>query len=76
MQLTDRQRALLAVVVERYVETADAVGSTSLAADSRLARRFGALSSATIRNDLKALESAGLLAHPHTSAGRVPTHAG
>jgi heat-inducible transcriptional repressor len=76
MQLTDRQRALLAVVVERYVETAEAVGSTALAADSRLARRFGALSSATIRNDLKALESAGLLAHPHTSAGRIPTHAG
>lgn len=76
MQLTDRQRALLAAVVERYVETAEAVGSTALAADSRLARRFGALSSATIRNDLKRLESEGLLAHLHTSAGRVPTHAG
>lgn len=76
MQLTERQRALLATVVERYVETAEAVGSAALAADTRLARRFGALSSATIRNDLAALEAAGLLAHLHTSAGRVPSHAG
>jgi len=71
-----RQQALLAAVIERYVESAEAVGSSTLAADPRIVGQFGHVSSATIRNDLADLEAAGLLAHPHTSAGRIPTHAG
>jgi heat-inducible transcriptional repressor len=63
-------------VIEKYVATAEPVGSASLASDSRLSSAFGKVSPATIRNDLAALEDAGLLAHPHTSAGRVPTDAG
>lgn len=74
--MTKRQRTILAAVVERYVETAEPVGSGSLVADTRLTGAFGPVSSATIRNDLAALEDAGLLSHPHTSAGRTPTDAG
>lgn len=74
--ITARQRALLASVIERYVETAEPVGSSALACDTRVTGAFGTLSSATIRNDLADLEAAGLLAHPHTSAGRIPTDSG
>jgi heat-inducible transcriptional repressor len=74
--ITARQRAILAAVIERYVETAEPVGSAALASDAPLLAAFGKISSATIRNDLAALEDAGLLAHPHTSAGRIPTDAG
>ena len=76
MQLQPRQRAILAAVIEQYVETAEPVGSSTLAVDSRFTKVFGTVSSATIRNELADLEAAGLLAHPHTSAGRVPTDAG
>ena len=74
--ISARQRALLASVIERYVETAEPVGSSALACDTRMTGAFGALSTATIRNDLADLEAAGLLAHPHTSAGRIPTDSG
>lgn len=74
--ITSRQRALLVAVIERYVERAEPVGSSVLSTDKRVVSQFGSLSSATIRNDLAELEAAGLLAHPHTSAGRVPTDAG
>lgn len=74
--ITARQRAILAAVIERYVETAEPVGSAALASDSHLLAVFGKVSSATVRNELAALEDAGLLAHPHTSAGRIPTDAG
>jgi heat-inducible transcriptional repressor len=74
--ITARQRALLATVIERYVETAEPVGSSALARDARVTSACGVLSSATIRNDLADLETEGFLAHPHTSAGRVPTDAG
>jgi len=76
MKLEPRQRALLAAVIERYVENAEPVGSASLVADPRFRAQFGQMSSATVRNELAELEAAGLLAHPHTSAGRVPTDAG
>jgi len=76
MPLKPRQRAILAAVIEYYVETAEPVGSAVLAAHPLLTAVFGAVSTATIRNDLAALEDAGLLAHPHTSAGRIPTDAG
>jgi len=76
MTLRPRQQALLAAAIERYVESAEPVGSTALASDARVTARFGQVSSATIRNELAELEEIGLLAHPHTSAGRVPTDAG
>lgn len=76
MNLKPRQKAILATVIERYVQNAEPVGSAALASDTRLAAQFGAISSATIRNELAELEALGLLAHPHTSAGRVPTDAG
>ncbi len=69
--LTDRQQMLLKVVVDNYVRTAEPVGSQSLVE----AGSFD-LSAATLRNELRALEEAGYLTHPHTSAGRIPTEAG
>jgi heat-inducible transcriptional repressor len=69
--LTPRQELILRKVVEAYTATGQPVGSKTLAADADL--DCGA---STIRNDLAMLEEQGLLAHPHTSAGRVPTDAG
>jgi heat-inducible transcriptional repressor len=69
--LTARQEAILLKVVETYVATGAPVASKTLAADPELA---GAPS--TIRNELALLEEHGLLEHPHTSAGRMPTEAG
>ena len=76
MELKSRQKAILAAVVERYVSTAEPVGSGALASDPKLLAQLGALSSATLRNELAELENLGLLRQPHTSAGRVPTEAG
>lgn len=76
MNLLPRQKALLAAVIERYVENAEPVGSSALANDARFRAEFGGISTATIRNELAELEAAGLLSHPHTSAGRMPTDAG
>jgi heat-inducible transcriptional repressor len=67
--LTPRQELILRKVVEGYLEAGLPVGSKSLAADVE----WGP---STIRNELAMLEEHGLLAHPHTSAGRVPTDAG
>jgi heat-inducible transcriptional repressor len=69
--ITPRQELLLRKVVDGYSATGQPVGSKALAADSEV--EYGP---STIRNELAALEEAGLLAHPHTSAGRVPTDAG
>jgi heat-inducible transcriptional repressor len=69
--LTPRQEVILRKVVEAYAEAGQPVGSKALAADPELG--FG---SSTIRYELAVLEEQGLLAHPHTSAGRVPTEAG
>src|SRR6266496_2903919 len=69
--LTPRQRELLARVVEEYVATGQPVGS------KHLVERAGLnVSPSTVRNELAELESRGLLSHPHTSAGRVPTEQG
>lgn len=66
-----RSQAILRAVIEEYVTTAQPVGSQALV------DRYGlAVSSATVRNILAELEIAGLLTHPHTSAGRVPTDSG
>jgi heat-inducible transcriptional repressor len=69
--LTPRQELVLRKVVELHTATGQPVGSKTLATDPDL----GAAAS-TIRNELSMLEEHGLLAHPHTSAGRVPTDAG
>jgi heat-inducible transcriptional repressor len=69
--LTDRQRALLRAVVEEYVASRQPVGSSTL-----LQRTGLEVSSSTVRSELAELERHGLLTHPHTSAGRVPTERG
>lgn len=69
MELTSRQEKILAQIVEEYAETAAPVGSMTMA------KLFG-VSPATIRAEMARLETFGLIAQPHTSAGRVPTDAG
>ncbi|RYX82526.1 heat-inducible transcription repressor HrcA [bacterium] len=75
-ELKPRQKAILAAVIERYVRTAEPVGSAAVANDPLLGAHFGALSGATVRNELAELEALGFLAQPHTSAGRIPTDIG
>ncbi|MEO1731396.1 MAG: heat-inducible transcriptional repressor HrcA [Pseudomonadota bacterium] len=70
-ELTDRARAIFERVVEGYLESGQPVGSKALASDGSLN-----LSSASIRSVLADLEALGLLAAPHTSAGRMPTDPG
>lgn len=70
-ELTDRAREIFRQVVEGYIESGLPVGSKTLASDSGID-----LSPASIRSVLADLEGLGLLAAPHTSAGRVPTDAG
>jgi heat-inducible transcriptional repressor len=71
MTLTPRQEIILRKVAESYAATGQPVASKALAADLAVD-----CSPSTIRYELATLESQGLLAHPHTSAGRVPTDAG
>ena len=71
MELTERKRQILKVVVEDYIHTAEPVGSRTIAA-----RMGGSVSSATIRNELADLVEMGYLEQPHTSAGRVPSPKG
>src|SRR6186713_506909 len=67
-ELSERERRVLEAVIQSYVETAQPAGSNAIA------RRFGlGVSPATIRNTMSDLEEKGLLYHPHTSSGRVPT---
>ena len=70
-ELDERKAAILRAIVEEYVETAQPVGSQTIARASRLG-----VSSATVRNEMTVLERDGYLAQPHTSAGRVPTDLG
>src|SRR5215472_8673755 len=68
----DRRRLdVLRAIVEDYVATQEPVGSRAL-----VDRHALGVSPATIRNDMAALEEEGLIAQPHTSAGRIPTDAG
>jgi heat-inducible transcriptional repressor len=69
--LTTRQETILCKVVEDYRRTGQPVASKSIAADPELDCR-----ASTVRGELALLEENGLLAHPHVSAGRVPTDAG
>lgn len=71
IDLTERQRTVLRAVVEDYVVNAIPVGSKALV------DRFAlSVSSATVRSAMADLEAMGLLSHPHTSAGRVPSDLG
>ena len=69
-ELDERARDIFRRVVESYLETGDPVGSRTLS------RGGVQLSPASIRNTMQDLAQAGLLSAPHTSAGRMPTHAG
>jgi heat-inducible transcriptional repressor len=69
LELTDRMRSIFGLVVEAYLERGQPVGSKVLAGSVNL-------SPASIRNVMQELEERGLLTHPHTSAGRVPTEIG
>jgi heat-inducible transcriptional repressor len=69
--LSTRQETILCKVVEDYLRTGQPVASKSIAADPELDCR-----ASTVRGELALLEEHGLLAHPHVSAGRVPTDAG
>lgn len=67
--MTERQRLILAAIIEQHAEIAAPVGSVTLA------KLFG-VSSATIRSEMAKLEEMGFIVQPHTSAGRIPTDAG
>ena len=71
MQLSARKREILRRVVEEYVASGQPVGSRALVERSGLP-----VSSSTVRGELAELETLGLLTHPHTSAGRIPTESG
>ena len=65
----ERRLAVLRAIVQDYVDTSEPVGSKAL-----LDRHHLGVSAATIRNDMAVLEEEGLIAAPHTSAGRIPTN--
>ncbi len=69
--LSDRRRLVLKALVEEYIHTGEPVGSRSLVERHRLR-----CSSATVRNELGALEESGHVYQPHISSGRIPTDAG
>ncbi|MFH1313899.1 MAG: heat-inducible transcriptional repressor HrcA [Candidatus Eisenbacteria bacterium] len=70
-QLTERQQAILKMMVSEYIAQATPVGSKTLA------QKYGLdVSAATVRNDMAVLEQAGYISHPHPSAGRIPSDKG
>jgi heat-inducible transcriptional repressor len=69
--LTERQETILALIVHRYIDGAQPVGSRWLVEKYHLG-----VSPATVRNEMAMLTEAGLLRQPHTSAGRIPTEQG
>jgi heat-inducible transcriptional repressor len=69
--LSERQQEILRFVVDSYLESGTPIGSKALAQEREID-----WSPSTVRGELAALEQEGLLTHPHTSAGRVPTPAG
>jgi heat-inducible transcriptional repressor len=70
-ELDERKASILRAIVEEYVQTAQPVGSQTIAGAGGLG-----VSSATVRNEMTILEREGYLVQPHTSAGRVPTDRG
>ena len=71
MDVDERRGEVLRAIVEEHIETAQPVSSQTVARSRGLG-----VSSATVRNDMTALERDGYLSQPHTSAGRVPTDRG
>ena len=71
MELNERKKAILRSVVDAYIATGEPVGSKYLTANADFN-----VSSATLRNEMNALESMGYLEQPHTSAGRIPSQKG
>lgn len=71
IDLTERQKIILTLVIHEYIRSAVPVGSQTLVSRYNLD-----MSSATVRNELGVLTEAGYLRQPHTSAGRVPTEEG
>src|SRR3712207_109418 len=69
--LDDRKAAILRAIVQGYVTSGEPVGSKRLTEEWSLG-----VSSATVRSEMAALEDAGYITHPHTSAGRIPTDKG
>lgn len=69
--LSERQKMILHMIVEDYVQSAEPVGSRSISKHVDMG-----LSAATIRNVMADLEDQGYLEQPHTSAGRVPSQQG
>lgn len=70
-EISARQGKILAAIVKEYSQTGEPVGSSVL-----LEKYNFEVSSATVRNEMQALEKLNLITHPHTSAGRIPTDAG
>ncbi|HPM41459.1 MAG TPA: heat-inducible transcriptional repressor HrcA, partial [bacterium] len=70
-ELSERDREILKILIADYIATAEPVGSRTIAK-----KLPGHLSAATVRNVMSDLTDMGLLAQPHTSAGRIPTSAG
>jgi len=70
-ELDPRKEKILQVVTDDYIESAEPVGSRTIARKHNLG-----LSPATIRNEMADLEESGYLKQPHTSAGRIPSHRG
>ena len=71
MFLDDRKKRILQAIIDDYIETAEPIGSRSIARKHEIG-----LSSATIRNEMADLEELGYITQPHTSAGRVPSDKG
>jgi heat-inducible transcriptional repressor len=71
MDITERKKKILSIIVKEHIKTAEPVGSSALVDKYKLS-----FSSATIRNEMADLEELGLIKQPYTSAGRVPTEAG
>jgi len=71
MDLSERQKNLLRAIIEKYIETAEPIGSETIEKEASLG-----VSPATIRNEMVRLTSLSYLKQPHTSAGRIPTSVG
>ncbi len=69
--MDSRKEHLLNTIIEEYIKTSEPVGSKCIAVSSAFE-----VSPATIRNEMVELEKMGLITHPHTSAGRIPTEKG
>ena len=71
MALNERKIKILQAIINDYIETAEPVGSRTIAKKYNLG-----ISSATIRNEMSDLEEMGLILQPHASAGRIPSDMG